>query len=256
MAQDTFVSPFTISSQALQSSGTTFAQLIAGGPKVLLDNLVAANPALANPTVAATMGSSVAAGGLAAGTYYARYSWLDVLGETLAPAASECTQFTSTGTSQLWTATIPALPTGAVSANIYVTPANGAAGTETLYGSGITTTTFALSYTPPADMPTASLPVVNSTGGTANYEAIYSLVPGMTGERTFYTLYNQVSNYLSAYPIERHDVIRQARLRTGVMAYWFQVYKEIESLIIANMPTSITQTTSPIGLPNFRWVGV
>ena len=42
--------------------------------------------------------------------------------------------------------TIPALPAwGAASANIYLTAAGGAAGTETLYATGVTGTTYSLS---------------------------------------------------------------------------------------------------------------
>ena len=65
---------------------------------------------------------------------------------------------------QIPTVTLPALPAGVQSMNLYVTNANCAAGTETLYATGITTTTFACSYAAPPDQPTESLPEINSTG--------------------------------------------------------------------------------------------
>jgi hypothetical protein len=105
--------------------------------------------AVTNPTVAATTGTSVSAGGLPAGTYFVKYTWVNANGETTA-GTSESSQFTSTGLAQLTTVTIPALPGNATSANIYLTQTNGATGTETLYRTGITTTTVQLTTAPPA----------------------------------------------------------------------------------------------------------
>lgn len=255
MALDTFVPPFTISSQALQTSNTTWAQLKAGGWRAVLDNLVAANTALANPSTQATVaptGGGTTGGSLAAGTYYASYTWLDALGETTV-GTSESSQFTvSAGNKPR--VTIPSLPTGAVSANIYVTPVGGAAGSETLYGTGCTTTTYDLITAATVDMPYAALPAVNTTGGAYWTQLIYSLIFSGQGESTLYSFNERLSNYLSGNPMQRRDVTNQARLISGVLAYWWQVATEVEKLVINNMPTAAPIATQDMrGMPVLKW---
>ena len=149
MAQDNFVAP------AIQPSGTTWAQFKTGGVGILLANLAAANPPKANPSTQATVSVSGSGGQLPAGTYYCRYSFADPFGETL--AGGESAQFTVTA-GQVPTVTVPALPVGVQAINLYLTQPGGAQGTETLYATGITTTTFACSYALAADQPTAALP--------------------------------------------------------------------------------------------------
>ena len=108
----------------------------------MLSNLAATNLVKANPTAQATVAVSGTTGLLPAGTYYCQYSFVDPFGETF--AGGESAQFTLTA-GQIPTVTLPALPAGVQSMNLYVTNANCAAGTETLYATGITTTTFACS---------------------------------------------------------------------------------------------------------------
>jgi hypothetical protein len=151
----------------ITTSGTSFKT---GGLKVILDNLVAvaANAAKANPTTTATVAVTTATGGLLAGTYRCSYTFCDAYGETL--AGGESATFTVTGTTQLATVTLPALPTGVQSINLYLTPANGGvSGTEYLYATGITGTTYACTPTLPIDVPGATTPAANTTGAAVHY---------------------------------------------------------------------------------------
>jgi Bacterial Ig-like domain len=113
-----------------------------------------------SPTVAATVvAGSASTGTLPAGNYYAYYTWVDGLSHIESDVGtSQSAQFTVTGASgsaNIPVVTIPAFPSwGVGTANIYLTPANGAPGTETLFTSGITGTTVSLnaatwSSTPP-----------------------------------------------------------------------------------------------------------
>ncbi len=79
-----------------------------------------------SPTTAASVASSSGSTGLSAGTYYGYYTWVDaVSGIETSVGASQCSFTVSSGNT--YTMTIPAFPTwGSVTANIYLTPANGA----------------------------------------------------------------------------------------------------------------------------------
>ena len=134
MAQDNFVAP------AIQPSGTTWAQFKTGGVGILLTNLAAANPPKAIPATPAAVTVSGSGGLLPAGTYYCQYSFVDPFGETL--AAGESVQFT-VAAGQVPSVTLPALPAGVQAVNLYLTQPGGGPGTETLYATGVTTTTFA-----------------------------------------------------------------------------------------------------------------
>jgi len=103
----------------------------------------AASP-LANPSTQATVNvtGGGAGGSLPAGDYYVSYTWNSTEGETTA-GTSQSAQFTATGT-DIPRVTIPALPTGATSANIYLTDTGGATGTGRLYRRNVTTTTVDL----------------------------------------------------------------------------------------------------------------
>jgi microcystin-dependent protein len=87
-----------------------------------------------NPGTAPTLSLSANAGStLAAGTYYVVYSWVTANGETL--YSPEASLAVTTGNNLV--VTIPALPTGVTSANIYMSTSTG---TETKQGSTSTTT--------------------------------------------------------------------------------------------------------------------
>jgi hypothetical protein len=244
--------PFTISSQRLNPSGTTWSQYKSGGLKIVLDNLIAANPPLLNPSIAATVASSSAASTLPVQNgYQVSYSWVDTLGETLAGGTSA--PFNQVDNAHLNTVTIPALPSGAQCANLYLL--NPATGTTSIYATGVTSTTFALSYPLVVDVPGPILPPANTTGATgdANLQFLCSIILGSKSELAFEQLVENLSNYLSGYPIEWRECARQHNRWTGIFAYWYQCLAEIEALFFANVPTS-SYCTTPVGMPQYKWV--
>lgn len=91
----------------------------------------------AAPTATAT-GGGATGGSLQAGDYFIRYSFTGPFGETWASDASAQLTVAATNIPRV---TIPALPTGATSARIYLSPTNGTADQCTLYKTGVTTTT-------------------------------------------------------------------------------------------------------------------
>ena len=210
MAQDTFVA------MAIQSSGTTWAQFKTGGVKVIADKLAAANPAKANPTTTATVaptGGGSTGGSLAAGTYYFAYTFVDCFGETL--AGGESAQVT-VGATNIPRVTLPALPTGVDSINLYLTAAGGGVGTEKLYATGITTTTFDCSYAAPSDVATPTLPAANGTG-MPDVHGFFASVYDCNPELTFASFSAFINAFLQGDPMERRHVFRQAKRMIGVM---------------------------------------
>jgi len=121
------------------------------------------------PTVAAT-GGGAGGGSLAAGTYYIQYTFTGPFGESWGSAShagATPVSFTISA-GNIPRVTLPALPTGATGIRIYLTAAGGAAGTETLYASGITTTTYDMSAAAPGT-PGAAVPKsASQTAGTSN----------------------------------------------------------------------------------------
>jgi hypothetical protein len=242
MPLDTFIAP------SIQPSGTTWAQFKTGGVGILLSNLAVANPVKANPSIQATVAVSGSGGLLAAGTYYCQYSFADPFGETL--AGGESAQFT-VAAGQVPTVTLPALPAGVQSINLYLTNANGSAGTETLYATGITTPTFACSYASPPDQPSESLPDKNSSGWPSNANL---LATQPNTEIALESYIEKLSQLLSGAPMQRrvvfHDMIRPL----GIAAAWRQLRTEAATLIWANWPSAaVGYTTTPIGQPQYKW---
>src|SRR6187399_2788798 len=101
MPNDSYVAP------VIQPSGTTFAQFQTGGFSLLIDNLIAANGPVANPSTVATVAVAGTTGLLAAGTYQVAYTLRDSFGETL-PGGQSATFTVAAG--QVATVTLPALP--------------------------------------------------------------------------------------------------------------------------------------------------
>jgi hypothetical protein len=251
MPQHTVSLPFTISSSRLTPSGTTWAQYKAGGLKSVLDNLVAANPPIANPSTAATVAQTAAASALpVTNGYTVSYSWVDTLGETLAGGTSAT--FNQPDASHLNTVSIPSLPSGVQCANLYLF--NPATGNTSIYATGITTTSFPLSYPLVPDVPGPILPPANTTGATgdSNLEMLYAVIRSQKTGLAIEQLSENLSNYLSGYSIEWRECARQHNRWTGILAYWYQCLSEIEALFFANAPTAGFVTT-PIGIPQYRW---
>lgn len=112
-------------------------EIISTPAPIIQDSAPAAQ--LANPSSAVTLASTSTTGGsLAAGTYYFAYTYVNKYGETQAGGVSASVAQTA---SHILTATFPALPTGAVSRNLYIGTTTSTAA-MTLYAQGITATTF------------------------------------------------------------------------------------------------------------------
>jgi hypothetical protein len=118
-------------------------------------------------------------GGLAAGTYYIGYTWVHAHGETTmgagSPAASVSAQLT-VAAGNVPQVTIPSLPTGAVSANIYVSNTNGSSSALVLYAKGVTTTTYNLyssTWNGVAFASGTSPPASNTTAGSLAATSYY-----------------------------------------------------------------------------------
>jgi hypothetical protein len=234
MPRDTFVQP------AIVASGTTWSQYKDAGLSAILDNLVSTNPAKANPTTTATV--NVTAGGstggnLPAGDYYASYTYADAFGETLAGGRSA--KFT-VAAGNIPRVTLPSLPAGVDCINIYLTPTNGAIGSERIYGSGITTTTFDLSYAL-LDDPGGSLPALNTTGFFDNggmHKAIVDPSGGSSG--ILKGIRSWFNSFIHGDRIGRRVALDKARSTAGYARAWATVYSEAAALIAANPPTTTT----------------
>jgi hypothetical protein len=164
-------------------------------------------PAYSSPQVAATVnptggntpnptriGPATVQGYLAPGIYYVVYTFVSPNGgETLASPAS--LPFTVMQ-GQIPQLTLPLLPVGATSYNIYLSSPSATAGSATLYASGVTVSTFNLlnaaprgGAVPPATNPVTGAPTVtptvNPTGGGASGG---TLTPG-----TYFVFYTSVN---------------------------------------------------------------
>ena len=130
-------------------------------------NLGTLNPTVVTPpSVAPTInptGDASSGGNLQAGTYYAKYTWVNSSGgETT--ASPESLQFTVVA-GDIPQITIASLPGSASSANVYITPTNGAVGTEELYATGVAPTTYNMQN--PFVLGGVAPPTLNSTGSYA-----------------------------------------------------------------------------------------
>lgn len=239
----------------ITASGTTWTQYKTGELKIVIDNLVAANVAKANPSAALTTAVTTATGGLAAGDYFAAYSNCDAFGETTIGVSECASAFTVAGTTELCTLTVPALPTGVQSRNIYLTPANGASGSEILYATGITATSIALNITPSVGIGGVAVPASNTTGAAAHTERVYSILSGARSELTLTRLSQDLSTYLSGAPIPRQQIVMGTLAWTGIVKLWYTALSEIAVLVAANMPTASTSTidSGGIGFPKTKW---
>lgn len=232
MPQDAYVTP------TIQASSSNLAHLKTGGLKIILDRLVAANPAKANPTTQATAtatGGGASGGLLAAGTYYLSYSFVDAFGETtIGTSRSALLTVASTNIPRV---TVPSLPTGVQSINLYATPAGGAAGSEVLYASGITSTTFDMAYAAKTDL-NATLPESNTTGAAIDQlNAISGLYSGNAGNYLI-ALNEWVSSILSGAPAQEREIRRKLIQFTGTAKLYYTAWNELATLLWTNLGTA------------------
>lgn len=239
MARDAFVA---VSPNA---SGITFAQLRTGGWPVALELLAAANPAKADPTTQLTAnptGGGSSGGNLPAGTYYACETFVDPFGETLIGTSRSA--LISIAAGNIPRITGAALPSGCQSKNLYLTPVGGAAGSEYLYASGITATTFDCSFALASD-PGGSIPRENTTGLAGHMTLLRSLVQSNAGV-TLLPIRQGLDNFLQGVGIDRRTVLIEAIRNAGLLAAWAILAGEIGTLIAANMGTLAMSTTGSV----------
>jgi hypothetical protein len=151
------------------------------------------------PTISLTTATTTTS--LPTGIYLIRYVYVDAGGNESHPFISISTGTITNGSSKP-RITLPALPSGISSISLYATAAGGAAGTETLYASGITGTTYDMlsaSWTNGTTSQAAAAPVPNKAalqinGGGAWVEGHAStltcrgdLFVGATGGVSSYT---------------------------------------------------------------------
>ena len=177
-----FGSQMTVS--GITSAIVTYANSVnAVTPNSILIDAVAVAPYIdmnsdtTSPTAAATVsanGGGTSGGLLPAGTYYAYYTWVDaVSGIETDVGKSVSVQFTCvSGYKPI--VTIPSFPTwGAGTANIYLTATNGAAGTETLFATGVTGTTYTLNLATWSSTPPPAYNLMPSTTAAASLLATH-----------------------------------------------------------------------------------
>ncbi len=146
------------------ASGAVLSQLVAGGASGLLNLIITGMAATAAPVTAPTVsgaGVSTAGGLLAAGGYLVEFTETNGVGETTISPQSAAMTVATAGIPLI---TFPALQTGNTARNLYVTPANGASGTEVLYVTGVTATTVALGAAVTTTSDVVVPPTTNSTG--------------------------------------------------------------------------------------------
>jgi hypothetical protein len=153
-------------------------------------SVVSQVPPSAAPQIVAA-GGGTTGGKLASGTYYAKYTWVDSNNGGETTASPESTQF-SVATGSIPQITLSSLPAWASGANIYLTVANALSGSEILYASAVTSSTYALSSARPL-APTSAPPATNGTSTSIPVVTFPALQPGNIARNIYLTLPGSVS---------------------------------------------------------------
>jgi hypothetical protein len=131
---------------------------------------------ISNPSTAPTLATSGTGGFLPATTYYVKYTWVNVNGETqVSPEAS----ITTAGATSTITVTIPALPAQVISANIYISTSTNS---ETKQGSTTGTT-----YTQSATLVVGST-TPSSNGATVTPYSMLSICQAIKDVGQYYSV--------------------------------------------------------------------
>lgn len=220
------------------ASGTTWAQLQAGGVSAVLDKLIAANLAATSaPTVAATVaatGGGATGGLLAAGTYYATVTETNGIGETT--AGPETAQFT-VGATNIPRITFQTLKAGNTARKVYLTAANGASGTEVLYAAGITTATYDMATAAVANSRAVPPPTVNTTGlTTAKLRLIRSAKIGSLQD-VYRAMGTLIRNFVAGEAMNYQELTTKHQDAVTAFALLLALGNEIGVLIDANAGT-------------------
>jgi|GEM_PF-2622660 len=236
MAQANYVSP------SIRASGTTFAQLRAGGLAAMIARFISANAALsakAAPTVSAT-GGGATGGLLEAGSYTFRLTEVTGFGEGPPSTASSSTSVSATNIPRV---TMAALSTGASSRRLYIHDGT----IERLYATGITTTTYDCAVAlADSVVPTAfSPPAVDSSGANAIQGVLGQPIHGQMQE-IWKAITDNLDGFTSGKPVSVEEIrSRHLKLAAALKTY-ATAMDEIGVLLAAN-PGTIGVATSPSG---------
>jgi hypothetical protein len=244
-------------SPSITASGTTFAQLVAGGVSGHLERLITANKAAsAAPTAAATAtptGGGASGGSLAAGTYYFVFTESDGVGETTAsPQGAQLT----VGSTNIPQFTFPSLQTGNVARNLYLGTVNGTTGGPYfLYATGITTTTYNAAAAAPSNSYAVNPPTVNNTAFTytdANGNGMFKVLEYLRlfedgrPSRVYLDLREMVDQFLRGEPMTFSGATMKLRHAHTTFAMLSTLCAEIGTLFDAN-PGTLTTAATGIG---------
>lgn len=237
MAQDAYVA------SAILTSGATLTTLRAGGLRGLIDLIIAANPAIANPTVATTAvenGGGSSGGLLPAGDYFLYYTFVGPGGETTVGTSVIASALSVTAT-HIPRVTLPATPSGARCKNLYATAAAGLAGTQLLYATGITGTTFDMSFA--AGTNAIAPPTANTTGITGDHaERLRALVSGQS-DRVFNKLSEQITSFCQGDGTLLADVQKMVIDYGDMFSLLKKLMDDLGVLVVAN-PGTLSMTVN------------
>ena len=251
-------------SPSITASGTTFAQLQAGGASGHLEKLITAQVATVAPTVAATAaatGGGASGGLLVAGAYYFVVTETDGIGETTAGPVSA---LLTVGATNIPRVTFQTLKTGNTARNIYLGLPSGAnTGPFYLYADGITAATYDMA----AAVPTGSYgatqpPTANTTAlafanaaGTEEDKTLSLIRSAKDGNlQDVYAFYARVlAQFSQGEPISFMGTIEKVRHAHTAFAMLATMCAEAGVLIDAN-PGHFAGSATPIGTPQSRRV--
>jgi hypothetical protein len=246
---------------SITASGTTLAQLQAGGASGHLELLIAAQAATVAPTAAATAtatGGGSSGGLLAAGTYYFVVTETNGIGETTAgPVSAQLT----VAAGDIPTVTFQTLKSGNTARNLYFGVVGGtSSGPFYLYASGITAGTKNCAVAVPANSYAVTPPSVNTTGLTftnsmgngdcKTLELIRSAKDGNLEDA--YRYYGRVIRaFVEGDPVKFSSTIEKLRHAHTAFLMLATLCNEAGTLIDANAGTIIGAFT-PIGTPELE----
>ncbi len=238
------------------SSGAVLSQLVGGGASGLLNLIVTGMATTSAPVTAPTVsaaGNSTSGGLLAAGGYLCEFTETNGVGETTISPQSAAMTVATAGIPLI---TFPALQTGNTARNLYITPANGASGTEVLYVTGVTATTVALGTAATTTSDIIAPPTTNSTGlsytdangvvipTTANF-----LKAAKNGhlDEPYKQLASALDDYSRGDPVSITEILRKIRQAHTAFLAMAKVCNDA-GVLIADNPGYIRKTTQGPGM--------
>lgn len=240
---------------AIIASGAVFSQLRAGGISNQIDRIIATQVATGTPVTAPTVsatGVSTAGGSLAAGGYRVKFTETNGVGET--PAAPVSAAMT-VAAGNIPLVTFPALQSGNVARNVYLTPANAVTGTEVLYATGVTAITTGLSSVASTGPSAVAPPTVTSTGlvGGQNAGAVENRTMAIVRsiklgqfDQQYKAFAGQLDSFLRGDPVPYASFLARFRQFHTAVAILNTSLSELGTLIDANQGT-LGRTTNGVG---------